>query len=61
MKFMRSSIAESKDFTLATRPIRKPPVQNWPIDLTEQLSGAAYDCIILGTLIIVLSMPLVRN
>lgn len=48
MKFMRNSIAESKDFTLATRPIRKPPVQNWPIDLTEQLSGAAYDCIILG-------------
>ncbi|XZE19621.1 hypothetical protein SH449x_004947 [Pirellulaceae bacterium SH449] len=48
MKFMRNSIAESKDFTLSTRPIRKPPVQNWPIDLTEQLSGSAYDCIILG-------------
>jgi len=48
MKFVRNSIAESKDFTLATRPIRKPPVQNWPIDLSEQLSGEAYDCIILG-------------
>jgi uncharacterized membrane protein len=48
MKYIRSSVGESQDLTLTTRPVRKPPIQKWPVNFAEQLEGAAYDCIILG-------------
>ncbi|MBU6173199.1 MAG: VWA domain-containing protein [Planctomycetes bacterium] len=50
MKFLRRAIAESQDLDMFVRAIWKPPVQKWPVDLSEQLSGNVYDCIILGDL-----------
>ncbi|MFN9416838.1 MAG: hypothetical protein ACK578_05005 [Pirellula sp.] len=48
MQFIRRSIGESSDLNVSILGIYKPPVQKWPVDLSQTLSGSAFDCIVLG-------------
>jgi uncharacterized membrane protein len=48
MQFIRRSIGESSDLNVSVLGIYKPPVQKWPVDLSQTLSGNAFDCIVLG-------------
>ncbi|AMV32200.1 hypothetical protein VN12_08755 [Pirellula sp. SH-Sr6A] len=48
MKFIRRALGESPDIDILSLPINKPPVQKWPVNLREQLSGDVFDCIVLG-------------
>jgi uncharacterized membrane protein len=48
MQFIRRSIGESSDLNVSVLGIYKPPVQKWPVDLSQTLSGSAFDCIVLG-------------
>lgn len=48
MQFIRRSIGESSDLNVSVFGIYKPPVQKWPVDLSQTLSGSAFDCIVLG-------------
>ncbi|XZE33610.1 hypothetical protein SH501x_004400 [Pirellulaceae bacterium SH501] len=48
MKFIRRALGESPDIDILSLPINKPPVQKWPVNLKDQLSGDVFDCIVLG-------------
>lgn len=46
--FIKRAMSESQDMQMVTLLIGKPPVEKWPIDLSQQLSDGVYDCIVLG-------------
>lgn len=50
MPFMRRALAENPDMQVDYVLIQKPPIMNWPVDLTSKLSSGVYDCFILGDL-----------
>ena len=48
MNFIKRAMSESSDMQMVTRWIHKDPLEKWPVDLSQQLSDGAYDCIVLG-------------
>ena len=49
-KFIKIAMSESKDMQMNFQLISKPPLQKWPVDLSQRLSDGVYDCFVLGDL-----------
>ena len=48
--FIKIAMSESKDMQMNFQLISKPPLQKWPVDLSQRLSDGVYDCFVLGDL-----------
>ncbi len=48
--FIKRAMSESKDMQMNFQLISKPPLQKWPVDLSQRLSNGIYDCFVLGDL-----------
>jgi len=48
--FIKRAMSESKDMQMNFQWISKPPLQKWPVDLSQRLSNGIYDCFVLGDL-----------